>query len=293
MYGLGADALDADAVAKIFAAKGRPADNPLIVHVASVAEAKKLVATWPATADRLAAKFWPGPLTLVLPRSSAVPDAVTAGLDSIAVRVPAHPVARALLEKAGLPVAAPSANRSGRPSPTRVEDALADLGRAVAVYLDGGPTTVGVESTVVDLLGPRPRLLRPGGVPREALEAIAGPWETAPAKGPVRSPGLKHKHYAPRARIHLVPPERLEATRDELRRPGRRVAIVASREEAITGQDVLVPGSRDDAATWARVLFSLLRDLDAEGYDDVVVEEIPEAGLGAAVLDRLRRAAER
>src|ERR1041385_8733221 len=156
VYGLGANALDPAAVQKIFAAKGRPADNPLIVHVASVEAAKKLVASWPPLADRFAKAFWPGPLTLVLPRAPNVPDAVTAGLDSVALRVPAHPITQQVLRAAGVPIAAPSANTSGRPSPTTAQHAEADLGDKVQLYLDAGPATVGLESTVVSLLGPKP-----------------------------------------------------------------------------------------------------------------------------------------
>lgn len=292
VYGVGAHALDAAAVARVFAAKGRPADNPLIVHVAHADAARALCARWPPEAEALARAFWPGPLTLVLPRGPGVPDAVTAGLDSVAVRVPDHPVARALLREAGVPVAAPSANRSGRPSPTRVEDARDDLGDAVAVYLDGGPTRVGVESTVVSLLGARPALLRPGGLAREAIERVVGPVDAgAKDEGPARAPGMRHRHYAPvRARVVLAADP--ETAARELRAQGRRVATLASAERASPGPDTRVPGPRSDPEAWARALFAALRDLDREGYDVIVVEELPEEGVGAAVMDRLRRAAE-
>jgi L-threonylcarbamoyladenylate synthase len=291
VYGLGANALDARAVRRVFEAKGRPADNPLIVHCPDVAAARGLAASWPDSAEALAKAFWPGPLTLVLPRAAGVPDEVTAGLDSVALRVPAHPVAQALLRAAGVPVAAPSANRSGRPSPTRCADARADLGEAVEVYLDGGPTAVGLESTVVSLLGKRPALLRLGGVPREAIESHVGPLEDPSAGGPVRSPGMKYRHYAPRATVLLGPPGLLEAMAADQRAAGVRTAVLCSTETALAGPDVRVVGGRGDGAAWAHAIFSLMRDLDAAGYGCVVVEEIPEHGLGAAVMERLRKAA--
>lgn len=294
VYGLGANALDAAAVRRIFAAKGRPADNPLIVHCRDVSAARALAGAWPEAADVLAKRFWPGPLTLVLPRAEQVPDAVTAGLDSIALRVPGHPVAQALLRAADVPIAAPSANKSGRPSPTRCADARADLGEAVEVYLDGGPTAVGLESTVVSLLGKHPAILRLGGVPREAIEEAVGPLDDSPKAdaGPVRSPGMKYRHYAPRAKVLLGPPGLLEAMAADQRKEGTRTAVLCSTETALSGPDVRVVGGRGDGAAWAHSLFALMRDLDAAGYGCVVVEEIPEHGLGAAVMERLRKAAE-
>lgn len=287
VYGLGADALRPEAVARIFAAKGRPADNPLIVHVEDARAARRLARAWPDAAARLADAFWPGPLTLVLPRDASVPDITTGGLDSVALRVPAHPAARALLAEARVPVAAPSANRSGRPSPTRVADAQADLGDAVAVYVDGGPTRVGLESAVVSLLDDVPTLLRPGGVPVERLREVVGEVRVATRhEGPALSPGTKYRHYAPRAKVVLAAPDALAMPR------AGRVAIIASSESGLSGPHVRVPGSRRDAEAWARQLFALLRDLDAEGYDVIVVEAIPEDGLGHAVMNRLRKAAE-
>ncbi len=294
VYGLGANALEPAAVARIFAAKGRPADNPLIVHVADEAAARKLVRAWPPFASKLAEVFWPGPLTLVLPRDASVPDITTGGLESVAVRVPAHPIAKALLERARVAVAAPSANRSGSPSPTRVEHARDDLGASVAAYLDGGPTDVGLESTVVSLLGERPVLLRPGGVTREQLEAVVGPIDVATSApdAPVLSPGMKYRHYAPRAKVHLVASDALQPTIDRLRADGRRVGAIVSTESGLAGAEVVVPGSKQDAARWAHVLFTSLRELDTAGCDAIVVEEIASEGLGAAVLNRLRKAAE-
>ncbi len=292
VYGLGAHALDPAAVQRIFEAKGRPSDNPLIVHVAGVEAAKKLVAQWPPLADRLARAFWPGPLTLVLPRAPGVPDAVTAGLDSVAVRVPAHPVAQAVLRAAGVPIAAPSANSSGRPSPTTAQHAEADLKDKVPLYLDGGPATVGLESTVVSLLGPKPAILRVGALPKEALLRVVSDWAAADASGPARSPGMKHRHYAPEAKVRLVPAVQMMA---EWRKHGGdpKCAFIVSAETAaagIAGRNVAVPGPKDDADAWAHELFALLRKWDRK--DQIFVEPIPEKGLGAAVMERLRRAAE-
>ncbi len=295
VYGLGANALDPDAVREIFAAKRRPADNPLIVHVANAKAARSLVRAWPAEAQKLADAFWPGPLTLVLPRDASVPDITTGGLDTVAVRVPAHPVALALLREARVPVAAPSANVSGRPSPTRVTDAQADLGDAVAVYIDGGPTNIGIESTVIGLVDGQWMLFRAGGTSVEGVEQVLGAPLALVAASETRalSPGMKYRHYAPRARVMLV-----EGGADEMARAferesaaAGRVAIIASREHAPTGPHVRVPGSRDDGAAWGASLFAMLRDLDAEGYDVILVECIPDVGLGRAVMERLRKAA--
>jgi L-threonylcarbamoyladenylate synthase len=286
VYGLGANALDPEAVARVFAVKGRPADNPIIVHVADVPAARALAAAWPDAAERLAAAFWPGPLTLVLPKASHVPAITTAGLDSVALRVPAHPLALALLRAAGMPLAAPSANTSGRPSPTRVEHARADLADGAAVYLDGGPTDLGLESTVVDVRADPPRLLRPGSLSRSRIEAIVGPLAAPDTADIGRSPGLRHRHYAPGARVEIVARERLSARYAELA-TAARVAVVAA--APLAGVDAHVLGA--DAAEWARRIFGLLRDL--EDHDVILVEEPPAGGVGDAVLDRLRRAAGR
>jgi L-threonylcarbamoyladenylate synthase len=291
VYGLGANALDPAAVRRIFEAKGRPSDNPVIVHVASVEAAKKLVREWPPLADRLARALWPGPLTLVLPRAPHVPDAVTGGLDSVAVRVPAHPVAQAVLRACGVPLAAPSANTSGRPSPTTAQHAEADLGDKVPLYLDGGPTEHGVESTVVSLLGPVPVVLRSGAVPREALEKLVKEWGK-PGGGPAVSPGMKYRHYAPKAKVSILTvPEIAIAWRKKGGDP--RVAFIVAAETAaggMAGRNVAVPGSRSDGAEWAHELFALLRRYDRK--DEIIVEAIAERGLGAAVMERLRKAAE-
>jgi L-threonylcarbamoyladenylate synthase len=291
VYGLGANALDPAAVQRIFDAKGRPSDNPLIVHVASVEAAKKLVREWPPLADRFARAFWPGPLTLVLPRDPKVPDLVTAGLDSVAVRVPAHPVAQAVLRAAGVPIAAPSANTSGRPSPTTAQHAESDFGEKVQLYLDGGPATVGLESTVVSLLGANPIVLRIGAIPQEALYKMVKDWDKVPV-GPAQSPGMKHKHYAPSAKVRLVPAAQM-ATEWRQKGGDPKVAFIVSAETAaagMAGRNVAVPGARGDAEMWAHELFALLRKFDRK--TEILVEPIPEKGLGAAVMERLRKAAE-
>lgn len=291
VYGLGANALDPAAVQRIFDAKGRPADNPLIVHVASVEAAKKLVSAWPPLADRFARAFWPGPLTLVLPRDPKVPDLVTAGLDSVAIRVPAHPAAQAVLRAAGVPIAAPSANTSGRPSPTTAQHAESDLGDKVQLYLDAGPATVGLESTVVSLLGPDPVILRVGAVPQELLQKMVKDWGKVPA-GPAQAPGMKHRHYAPTAKVRIVPASQIPT---EWRQKGGdpKVAFIVSAETAaagMAGRNVGIPGPRGDAEAWAHEIFALLRKYDRKA--EIIVEPIPEKGLGAAVMERLRKAAE-
>jgi L-threonylcarbamoyladenylate synthase len=294
VYGLAAHAMDVTAVQRIFDAKGRPSDNPLIVHVASVEAAKKLTREWSPLADRFAKAFWPGPLTLVLPRAPNVPDIVTAGLDSVALRVPAHPVAQQVLRACGVPLAAPSANTSGRPSPTLAQHAEADLGDKVRLYLDGGPATVGVESTVVSLLGPKPVILRLGAIAQERLARFVADWDKAQAagSGPALAPGMKHRHYAPRAKVRIVPTNQLaSAWRQKGGDP--TYAFIVSAETAasgMAGRNVAVPGGRDDAELWAHDLFALLRKFDHKGT--IVVEPIPEKGLGAAVMERLRKAAE-
>ena len=287
VYGLGADALDARAVRAIFAAKGRPADHPLIVHVADAAAVRPLVSAVPAAAERLMA-FWPGPLTLVLPRSSAVPDVTTAGQATVAVRVPGHPVALALLRACGRPIAAPSANRSGRPSPTTAEHVIADLRGEVDVILDGGPTQVGVESTVVDATRAVPLVLRVGGLPVEALRAAVGEVEVLAGQDPeamARSPGLRHRHYAPRAKVVLVAPGEADA----LGGPGVAVMSRRAAPAGFVGTWRVMPGELEG---YARELFAALRELDATGAQTIVVEAVEAVGLGRAIADRLRRAAE-
>ncbi|HLY58026.1 MAG TPA: L-threonylcarbamoyladenylate synthase [Stellaceae bacterium] len=284
VYGLGGDATDDRAVARIFAAKGRPRFNPLIVHLPD-REAAGRLGEFTADARRLADLYWPGPLTLVLKRT---PDCrasllVSAGLDSIAVRVPAHPLAQTLLRAAGRPIAAPSANRSGRISPTTAEHVRSELGRAVSMILDGGPCRLGIESTVVDLSGPVPRLLRPGGVAQAALEAVLGPLELGERvdEGVARaSPGLSASHYAP------LLPVRLDAVD---RRPGE--AFVAFGPPPAGIEPDVQLSAKADLTEAAAKLFATLRAFDRKPFTTIAVMAIPETGLGAAINDRLRRAA--
>jgi L-threonylcarbamoyladenylate synthase len=306
VYGLGAHALDPRAVARIFAAKQRPSDDPLIVHLAAASWLDR-VARPTALGQRLAGRFWPGPLTLVLPRLEQVPLEVTAGLDTVAVRVPSHAVAHDLLAATGLPVAAPSANLFGRPSPTRAQHVLADLDGRIDAVLDGGQTVVGVESTIVDVSGPRPRLLRPGGVTQEVLEEALG-MKLLPApprsSGPQRAPGLLPSHYAPRTPLVLItlPPAegrlQLQAEVESALSAGLRVGVLLLEED----HDLLpaeaaraTVGAYDQPHRSASRLFDALRALDALGLDILIARDLadPARGLGQALADRLRRAAQR
>jgi L-threonylcarbamoyladenylate synthase len=278
VYGLAADAANPAAVAALYEAKGRPRFNPLIAHVLDLAAADR-VADLDGRAESLAKAFWPGALTIVAPARDGGPacDLARAGLDTVAVRVPAHPLARAVLESFGGPIAAPSANRSGRPSPTTLADATSETGAAAAVALDGGPCRIGLESTVVALLDGPPRLLRPGAVTRAEIEALIGPLAEAEADAR-RSPGRLARHYAPAA------PLRLEASGA---RPGEAFIGFGSPE----GAEALNLSPHGDLAEAAARLFSCLRAADAQAPTAIAVAPIPEAGLGEAINDRLRRAA--
>jgi L-threonylcarbamoyladenylate synthase len=286
VYGLGADATSPDAIARIFAAKGRPADNPLIVHLAGPDELARVVAEITPLAHRLAAAFWPGPLTLVLEARPDLPRATTGGLDTVAVRVPDHPVARALIAAAGVPVAAPSANRSGRPSPTTADHVVADLGGVVDAVVDGGRCPVGVESTVVDARGDVPVVLREGAVTQEDLERAAD-GVTVGADGSA-SPGTRYRHYRPACRVEIAPPGEAAARAGALAAEGMAVALVA-REPAPAG--VHEAARFADAAELAARLYGALRDAEVAGVDVVVVEAVEPVGIGRAVMDRLARAA--
>jgi L-threonylcarbamoyladenylate synthase len=307
VYGLGAHALDDAAVAKIFAAKGRPPGDPLIVHVADADAVSGVAGAVPPIAAALMSAFWPGPLTVILPRGSAVPRRVTAGGDTVAVRVPAHPVALALLGASGVPIAAPSANRFSRPSPTTADDVAEDLGDVVDMILDGGPSTHGVESTVVDVSGAMPLVLRPGAITLESLRAVVPgiALRMAAVRDPaaaLASPGTLLKHYAPRAELRLWtgPTDTLVAA---LRRDvethlaaGRRVGALLVDEDlpalADLAIDVVSLGSVERLDEAAARLFASLRMLDRAGVDVIVVRDLGRAGLGLTLWDRLFRAAE-
>ena len=290
VYGLAADAENELAVRRIFAVKGRPSSHPLIVHVAHPEAMESWARAVPPDAVRLAEAFWPGPLTLVLPRSPRASDAVTGGQDTVAIRVPGHPVALALLRAFGGGVAAPSANRYGRVSPTRAEHVRADLGSDVDLVLDGGPARVGVESTIVDLSGEAPVLLRPGGVGPEELARVLGRSPLPAGTSTVRAPGLLRSHYAPRAGVLLVEPAAVMSRALALAEGGARVAVAVpdGLEVPAPLTALRIPG---DIEGLARELYALLRSLDAGGIDVAVVSVPREEGLGLAVVDRLRRAA--
>lgn len=296
VYGLGADALSPTAVAGIFEAKGRPSYNPLIVHVADVDGARRVVSDWPELADRAAAAFWPGPLTLVLPKAPAVPDAVTAGLQTVGVRVPSHPVALALIRAADLPVAAPSANRFTRVSPTTAAHVARGLGERADLILDGGATPYGIESTVLDLSGAVPRILRPGVVDLDELERVLGsiagpPHAASPQAGqPLPSPGMLDRHYSPEADVVVFGnPDDAAGRATAARAAGRRVGgLLLSPFRAPLDEVVAMPA---DARGYARLLYAALHTLDDAGCELVLVEQVPDGPSWAGVRDRLRRAA--
>ena len=265
VYGLGANALDAAAVLRIFEAKGRPLSSPLIVHVDGIAMARELASEWPAAAEALAQRFWPGPLTIVVPKKPIVPDVVTAGLPSVGLRMPAHPLALELLRAAGIPLAAPSANRFTQLSPTTAGHVRAGLGDAVDMVLDGGACSVGIESTVISLVGGRPKILRAGMISQPEIEAVIGPVEVGSG---AESPGQHPRHYSPRTRIVLgdSPPEGRGFRLDNSNMPG-------------------------DAAAYAAKLYRVLHELDTAGYDWIAIAPLPDSPAWAGVRDRLRRAA--
>ena len=294
VYGLGAVAMNPAAVRRVFAIKGRPANHPLIVHLASAEALPEWAREIPDAAWRLAERFWPGPLTLVLPRQPQVPDEVTGGQDSVALRVPAQPVARELIAAAGA-LAAPSANRFGRVSPTTAQHVLAELGGDVDMILDAGPCQVGLESTIVSLLGDEPALLRPGGVTVAELEAVLG-RPVVPPPQDLRAPGRLASHYAPATPLELVAtgelPQRLVAQSA----PRVRIAVVAYTPQAIAAAEAAgatVTAMPANAADYGRLLYGTLRALDAAGDDLIVVEAPPAAAEWLAVRDRLMRAAHR
>ena len=305
VYGLGANGLDPEAVKSIFAAKGRPMDNPLILHVSQKEEADGLCVVSDA-ARRLMEVFWPGPLTLVLPKLPHIPDAVTAGLSTVAVRMPSHEGARALIAAAGCPIAAPSANLSGKPSPTRAEHVLEDMDGKIPLILDGGPCDWGLESTVLSLSGPEPVVLRPGAVTPEMIAGVLGSAAVAQSVlTPLRegetvlSPGMKYKHYAPRAEVILADGEgdalakTAAALYDRLTKQGKKTRILGSVQTCgfYDSRNCVIMGDRTDPKSMCSALFSLLRQADADGCDAVVLEALPPQALGLAFMNRALRAA--
>lgn len=286
VYGLGADAANADAVRRLYAVKGRPTDHPSIVHLAATEDVEEgWVAAWPESARRLTAALWPGPLTVIAQAGPRAAREVLGGTDSIALRVPDHALARALIRASGSGIAAPSANRFGRVSPTTADHVRSDLGDDVDVVLDGGPCPVGVESTIVDCRSDPPRLVRPGGVAPERLEAILGaPLGDGPST--VRAPGTLASHYAPRARVIVADPGSIDPPRSS-----QRIAYLApTRSEAAPPWAEVVLDAGPDAESYARRLYALLREADRAGADTVVAVPPPAVGIGVAVRDRLERA---
>jgi L-threonylcarbamoyladenylate synthase len=295
VYGLGSDGLNPVAIGRIYAVKGRPSDNPLILHIASLDQLPLVAVDIPPMAHRLAQAFWPGPLTLILPKTPCVPDLATAGLTTVAVRVPAHPVALALINAAKTPLAAPSANRSGLPSPTTAHHVFDDLRGRIPLILDAGPTRIGLESTVLDVTCTPPVILRAGGIAREDIEAVVGHLpEVESAAQRQRSPGTRYRHYSPKARVLLVEDAQAEALQAAVAKAleqSERVGCLLHRLEYPLPPLVEVIHLSGSVADYAQGLFSALRALDRLGLDVIVVEGVQEQGLGVAVMDRLRRAA--
>ncbi len=298
VYGLAANALDAHAVAQIFAAKGRPQDNPLIVHISETAQMERYVRRLDPRALLLAQAFWPGPLTIIQQKAACIPDIVSAGLDSVALRLPAHPVARALIAAAGVPLAAPSANRSGRPSPTTAEHVRKDMDGRIDAIVDGGKSEVGVESTVLSLLGETPRLLRPGGVSHRQLEQLLGQVEIDSAVGakpaedaPVHSPGMKYRHYAPKATVILLRGD-LERFLHYVKEQPEGKGVLCFAEDAVPPELPCIRyGGIARPEEQARLLFAALREADDRGIQTLFVRAPEQSGDSLAVYNRLLRAA--
>lgn len=289
VYGLGADAADDQAVARIFVAKGRPADHPLIVHIAAATDMTHWARDIPEAAWELAAQFWPGPLTLILKRAPGMAEAASGGLDTIGLRVPGHPVAQALLQAFGGGIAAPSANRFGRISPTCVDHVLSELDGRIEAVIDGGPCAVGLESTILDLSGSHPQVLRPGGIAAEALAAVIGQVDTLPSGDAPQVPGSLEAHYAPETPLRLVASSMLETEAAKLAETGA-VVVLARRapRAAVSCHWMQLP---DEAAPYAHDLYARLREADARGGASLLIEQPPATAEWVAVNDRLRRAA--
>ncbi|OAO82461.1 YrdC/Sua5 family protein required for threonylcarbamoyladenosine (t(6)A) formation in tRNA [Anoxybacillus flavithermus] len=299
VYGLGANAMSTSAVENIFIAKGRPSDNPLIVHIATKEQLYDVACDIPSVAYTLMDHFWPGPLTLVLPKKDAVSPRVTAGLNTVAVRMPNHPIALALIQASGLPIAAPSANRSGRPSPTTAKHVLDDLDGRIAAVVDGGATGVGVESTVIDCTSAIPTILRPGGVTKEEIERVIGAVDIDRAlvekEAVPKSPGMKYTHYAPKAPLVVVygSPSFLQQVVNEKRASGFAVGVLTTEERRDTYEaDVVIAcGRRSDLRTVAKQLYDALRAFDETHVHFIYSEAFPNEGIGVAIMNRLLKAA--
>ncbi len=305
VYGLGGDALSADSSAKIYAAKGRPSDNPLIVHISNMEALTKIVNKVPEEAYLLADKFWPGPLTMIFEKSDIVPLATTGGLNTVAVRMPSHKVARALIDAAGGYVAAPSANRSGRPSPTVAKYVIEDLDGRVEMIIDGGEVNIGLESTIIDLTGEKPMILRPGYITQTMLEEALGQVEVdkallhADSDVAPKAPGMKYRHYAPKGSLTVVEgePEKVTAYINEqlnvLKEKGKKSGVIATDETAnlYVADSVKSAGSRQDEKAVAKHLFRILREFDEEEVEVMFAEAFSREGVGQAIMNRLLKAA--
>ncbi|HDR4571334.1 MULTISPECIES: L-threonylcarbamoyladenylate synthase [Bacillus cereus group] len=299
VYGLGANAMNDEAIVKIFEAKGRPSDNPLIVHIGSKSQLTDIVREVPPVAEVLMKHFWPGPLTIILPKKDGISEKVTAGLDTVGVRMPDHEVALALIEAANVPVAAPSANRSGRPSPTLASHVYEDLNGKIAGIVDGGATGVGVESTVIDCTSKVPTILRPGGITKEQLEEVIGPVSFDPAlkdeKEKPKAPGMKYTHYAPKAPLSIVEGSRdfIQQLVEKKKREGYTVGVLTTEEyQHVYQADVVLScGLRRDLASVATKLYDVLRTFDTSKVDCIFSESFPNEGIGNAIMNRLIKAA--
>lgn len=305
VYGLGGDATNPEASRKIYAAKGRPSDNPLIVHIADFSQLRNIVAEVPQEAEKLAEAFWPGPLTMILRKNDVIPYETTGGLDTVAIRMPSHPVARAFLQDSGCMIAAPSANTSGRPSPTTAQHVWGDLHGKIEILLDGGPVGIGIESTIVDLSEERPMILRPGFITQEMLSAVLGDVGVDPglasenSKQPPKAPGMRYRHYAPKADLTLVEGtmeeviSKINALTREAQAMGKSVGVLATEEnkDCYVADHVIVIGQRQDEAEIARHLFDVLRQFDDLQVDLIYSESFVAAGVGQAIMNRLLKAA--
>lgn len=306
VYGLGANSLDQEAVKKIFEAKGRPQDNPLIVHISELEEIKPLVKKIPEIAHKLMNKFWPGPMTIILPKSDLIPNRTSGGLDSVGIRMPSNKIARNLIKEARVPIAAPSANISGRPSPTDIETCIEDLNEKVDYIIGGEKCNVGVESTVIDCTVYPPCVLRPGGITLEMLKKIDNNIYIDPAimTGDCKdlkpkAPGMKYRHYAPKAELKIIKGdlkssvEEIKKLTEEYKAKGKNVGIMATDEtkNCYGKGQIMSLGSRDDLETIARNLFSVLRSFDSKNVDIILSEAFEEKGIGIAIMNRLKKSA--
>lgn len=301
VYGLGANGLDEEASKKIYAAKGRPSDNPLIIHIARMEDLGKIVREIPKEAEKLAKAYWPGPLTMIFNKSECVPYGTTGGLDTVAVRMPSDALARALIRQGGGYVAAPSANTSGRPSPTTAAHVYEDMKGKIPLIIDGGPVEIGLESTIVDLTADMPTVLRPGYISVEMVRAVLG--EAQMDRGLIaddsgirpKAPGMKYRHYAPKADLKVVegPMEQVIAYINEQAKEGRRTGIICTEEtkESYPRGDVKCIGSRKDELSIASHLFAILREFDEDGVEAIYSESFEAPGLGQAIMNRLLKAA--